>query len=172
MLSIHIRKALLLVYVDQSSLTWVGLGELNGMLSPTHPQISHAGLQEIPLKGQSPWGIACCCQALPGLCLLFLIYISRGGRSRLQVQQTVLRALTSKAAGSGPGGLEFLLQKVLMVLASMHRRAASGRSPLQLSESASIIFDALRVVDACEVNPCSCHSFSLDPPLAHNPLPL
>ena len=63
----------------------------------------------------------------------------------------MLRALTGKAAGSAANELEYLLQKVLMVLASMHRRAASGRSPLQLSESAAVIFDALRVVDACEV---------------------
>lgn len=70
----------------------------------------------------------------------------------LQVQLAVLRALTSKAAGSGANELEYLLQKVLMVLVSMHRRAASGRSPLQLSEAAAVIFDALRVVDACEVN--------------------
>lgn len=76
---------------------------------------------------------------------------SQSAWMRLQVQLAVLRALTSKAAGSGSNELEYLLQKVLMVLVSMHRRAASGRSPLQLSEAAAVIFDALRVVDACEV---------------------
>ena len=76
----------------------------------------------------------------------------------------MLRALTGKAAGSGANELEYLLQKVLMVLASMHRRAASGRSPLQLSESAAVIFDALRVVDACEVgSDDSLRQFSLPP---------
>lgn len=73
----------------------------------------------------------------------------------------MLRALTSKAAGSGSNELEYLLQKVLMVLVSMHRRAASGRSPLQLSEAAAVIFDALRVVDACEV----CRVFLEEPNL-------
>ncbi|KAK9813191.1 hypothetical protein WJX72_010407 [[Myrmecia] bisecta] len=68
-----------------------------------------------------------------------------------EVQMVVIKALSSRASSAGSGQLEFLLQKILLVLASMHQRSASGRSPLQLTEAAHTIFEALRIVDSCEL---------------------
>lgn len=47
--------------------------------------------------------------------------------------------------------LEYLLQKVLLLLASMHQRAAAGRSPLQLRAAAAAMLDTLGSIASCEV---------------------
>ena len=46
--------------------------------------------------------------------------------------------------------MEFLLQKVLMVLTYLHRRAP-GSVPHQLQSLAVACFSALRAADTCEV---------------------
>ena len=63
----------------------------------------------------------------------------------------MLRALTARAPAAPAPHLEFLLQKVLMLLATMARRAGGGRSPLQLRGAAATAYHALRTVAACEV---------------------
>lgn len=65
----------------------------------------------------------------------------------------VLRALTARAPTAPAPQLEYLLQKVLMLLATMAQRAGAGRSPLQLRAAAATAYHALRTVAACEVVP-------------------
>jgi len=62
----------------------------------------------------------------------------------------VLRALAARAPAAPPAQLEYLLQKVLMLLATMARRAGGGRSPPQLRAAAATAYHALRAVAACE----------------------
>ena len=72
---------------------------------------------------------------------------------RAQVEVAVLRALTARAPTAPAPQLEYLLQKVLMLLATMAQRAGAGRSPLQLRAAAATAYHALRTVAACEVIP-------------------
>ena len=48
--------------------------------------------------------------------------------------------------------MEFLLQKVLMVLTLLHRRASGSLQPAQLQALAHTCFLALRAADTCEVS--------------------
>jgi len=66
------------------------------------------------------------------------------------VEVAVLRALAARAPAAPPAQLEYLLQKVLMLLATMARRAGGGRSPPQLRAAAATAYHALRAVAACE----------------------
>ena len=68
----------------------------------------------------------------------------------LQVQLAVLGSLTTHVAQFGEGAMEFLLQKVLMVLTYVHRRAP-GSLPAQFQDLAHACFVALRAADSCEV---------------------
>ncbi len=65
----------------------------------------------------------------------------------------MLRALTVRAPTAPAPQLEYLLQKVLMLLATMAQRSGAGRSPLQLRAAAATAYHALRTVAACEVTP-------------------
>ncbi len=65
----------------------------------------------------------------------------------------MLRALTVRAPTAPAPQLEYLLQKVLMLLATMAQRSGAGRSPLQLRAAAATAYHALRTVAACEVVP-------------------
>lgn len=47
--------------------------------------------------------------------------------------------------------MEFLLQKVLMVLTLVHRRPSGSPVPAQLQALAQACFLALRAADTCEV---------------------
>ena len=78
----------------------------------------------------------------------------------LQVQLAVLRSLTIHVAQFGDTAMEFLLQKVLMVLTYVHRRGPSS-VPAQLQDLAHACFVALRAADTCEVSPAQkCFSIS------------
>lgn len=68
----------------------------------------------------------------------------------MQIQLAVLQSLTAHVAQFGDTAMEFLLQKVLMVLTYLHRRAA-GTVPHQLQGLAIACFTALRAADTCEV---------------------
>ena len=70
----------------------------------------------------------------------------------LQVQLAVLGSLTTNVAQFGDAAMEFLLQRVLMVLTYVHRRAP-GSVPEQLQDLAHACFVALRAADTCEVEP-------------------
>lgn len=52
--------------------------------------------------------------------------------------------------------LEYLLQKVLYILARLSQRSFAGRSPVQLQTMATALFEALQAVDSCKVLPPSC----------------
>ncbi|DBB17843.1 hypothetical protein WJX82_008236 [Trebouxia sp. C0006] len=67
-----------------------------------------------------------------------------------QVQLLVLRSLTIHVAQFGEPAMEFLLQKVLMVLTYVHRRGPAS-VPAQLQDLAHACFVALRAADTCEV---------------------
>ena len=69
----------------------------------------------------------------------------------LQVQLAVLQALTSHVMQFGDAALEFLVQRVLMVLTYVHRRAP-GSSLEQLQTLAHACFAALRAADTCQVS--------------------
>lgn len=69
----------------------------------------------------------------------------------LQIQLAVLQSLTAHVAQFGDTAMEFLLQKVLMVLTYLHRRAP-GSVPQQLQSLAIACFTALRAADTCEVS--------------------
>ena len=73
-----------------------------------------------------------------------------------QVELALVKSLASKAGAVNASQLEYVLQKVLLLLASMHQRAAGGRSPLQLQAGATVIFDALRQIAACQVDLAAC----------------
>jgi len=62
----------------------------------------------------------------------------------------VLRSLTIHVAQFGEPAMEFLLQKVLMVLTYVHRRGPAS-VPAQLQDLAHACFVALRAADTCEV---------------------
>ena len=68
----------------------------------------------------------------------------------MQIQLAVLQSLTAHVAQFGDTAMEFLLQKVLMVLTYLHRRAP-GSVPHQLQGLAIACFTALRAADTCEV---------------------
>lgn len=51
--------------------------------------------------------------------------------------------------------LEYLLQKVLYILARLSQRSFAGRSPVQLQTMATALFEALQAVDSCKVLPPS-----------------
>lgn len=71
----------------------------------------------------------------------------------MQIQLAVLQSLTAHVAQFGDTAMEFLLQKVLMVLTYLHRRAP-GSVPQQLQSLAIACFTALRAADTCEVTCC------------------
>ncbi len=62
----------------------------------------------------------------------------------------MLRSLTIHVAQFGEPAMEFLLQKVLMVLTYVHRRGPAS-VPAQLQDLAHACFVALRAADTCEV---------------------
>ena len=68
----------------------------------------------------------------------------------MQIQLAVLQSLTAHVAQFGDTAMEFLLQKVLMVLTYLHRRAP-GSVPHHLQGLAVACFTALRAADTCEV---------------------
>lgn len=68
----------------------------------------------------------------------------------LQIQLAVLQSLTAHVAQFGDTAMEFLLQKVLMVLTYLHRRAPAA-VPSQLQSLGNACFTALRAADTCEV---------------------
>ena len=72
----------------------------------------------------------------------------------LQIQLAVLQSLTAHVAQFGDAAMEFLLQKVLMVLTYVHRRGP-GSVPEQLHSLANACFIALRAADTCEVCPAA-----------------
>lgn len=75
----------------------------------------------------------------------------------LQMQLAVIRAMTARAPAVTAAQLEFLLQKVLHILATMAQRSFAGRSPVQLKDMATALFEALIAVDAAKVGGiCSC----------------
>ncbi|KAK9812139.1 hypothetical protein WJX73_010615 [Symbiochloris irregularis] len=67
-----------------------------------------------------------------------------------EMQLSVIRALTARAPAVTPAQLEFLLQKVLHILATMAQRSFAGRSPVQLKDMATALFEALIAVDAAK----------------------
>ena len=72
-----------------------------------------------------------------------------------QVQMAVLRALSARTEACSAGQLQWLLQRVLHLLASMRQRGAAGLSPAQLQEASLAAWDAVRAVDSCQVAvPC------------------
>lgn len=73
--------------------------------------------------------------------------------SCMQVQLAVLQCLTACIAQLSDAAMEFLLQKVLMVLTLLHRRASSSLDTAQLQALAHASFLALRAADTCEVLP-------------------
>ena len=62
----------------------------------------------------------------------------------LQVQVAVVQSLAAHVGQADPRPAEYLLQKVLLLLAAMHKRSACGKTPVQLRELAEAAFDALR----------------------------
>ena len=62
-----------------------------------------------------------------------------------------MQSLAAHVGQADPRPAEYLLQKVLLLLAAMHKRSACGKTPVQLRELAEAAFDALRAVNACEV---------------------
>ena len=69
-----------------------------------------------------------------------------------------MQSLAAHVGQADPRPAEYLLQKVLLLLAAMHKRSACGKTPVQLRELAEAAFDALRAVNACEVR---LHNLSL-----------
>ena len=69
----------------------------------------------------------------------------------MQVQLAVLHSLTASVAQLSDAAMEFLLQKVLMVLTLVHRRPSGSPVPAQLQALAQACFLALRAADTCEV---------------------
>ena len=63
----------------------------------------------------------------------------------------VLRALSARTEACSAGQLQWLLQRVLHLLASMRQRGAAGLSPAQLQEASLAAWDAVRAVDSCQV---------------------
>ena len=63
----------------------------------------------------------------------------------------MVQSLAAHVGQADPHPAEYLLQKVLLLLAAMHKRSACGKTPVQLHELAEAAFDALRAVNACEV---------------------
>eukprot|EP00951_Prasinocladus_malaysianus_P006654 scaffold47330_cov42-Prasinocladus_malaysianus.AAC.1 len=49
-----------------------------------------------------------------------------------------------------PPQLEFFLQKILWLLASIARRQTCGKPPTQLTETVAVVFDCLRAIDNCD----------------------
>ena len=62
--------------------------------------------------------------------------------------------MTACVAQLSDAAMEFLLQKVLMVLTLLHRRASGSLQPAQLQALAHTCFLALRAADTCEVSLC------------------
>ena len=71
--------------------------------------------------------------------------------TNLQTEVAVIRSLAAHAGTAAPPQVEFLLQKILLVLASMAARSSGGRSPLQLRAAVATLYHALRTVAASEV---------------------
>ena len=69
-----------------------------------------------------------------------------------QLQLSVMRALAARVPAVTAAQLEYLLQKVLHILATLAQRQFAGRSPLQLQAMATVLFDTLQAVDACKVS--------------------
>ncbi|KAL3158276.1 hypothetical protein ABBQ38_010522 [Trebouxia sp. C0009 RCD-2024] len=67
-----------------------------------------------------------------------------------QIQLAVLQSLTVHVAQLDDSAMEFLLQKVLMVLTYLHRRTPAT-APAHLHTLANACFTALRAADTCEV---------------------
>ena len=63
----------------------------------------------------------------------------------------VLRALSARTESCSAGQLQWLLQRVLHLLASMRQRGAASLSIPQLHEATLAAWDAVRAVDACQV---------------------
>ena len=63
----------------------------------------------------------------------------------------MLHSLTGSVAQLSDAAMEFLLQKVLMVLTLVHRRPSGTPVPAQLQALAQACFLALRAADTCEV---------------------
>lgn len=87
--------------------------------------------------------------ALQGKCKASAIFLYVA--VHLQIQLAVLQSLTAHVAQFRDTAMEFLLQKVLMVLTYLHRRAP-GSVPHQLQSLAIACFTALRAADTCEVS--------------------
>ena len=68
-----------------------------------------------------------------------------------QIQLAVLQSLTVHVAQLDDSAMEFLLQKVLMVLTYLHRRTPAT-APTHLHTLANACFTALRAADTCEVS--------------------
>ena len=67
-----------------------------------------------------------------------------------EVQLAVIQTLAS-AAGQASVHIEFLLKEILLLLARVQQRSTAGKSFRQLQEVAAVSFEALRVLDRCEV---------------------
>lgn len=117
--------------------------------------VIHAGLTgdaRVPDRLCSPAEGACATSA-NGTVVLYM-----------QVQLAVLGSLTGCVAQLKDAAMEFLLQKVLMVLTLLHRRPATSLTPPQLQALAQACFSALRAADTCEVGrTLTSNSFSLIP---------
>ena len=105
------------------------------------PSCSSSGVHRRSLTGISQHAISCKLTCPP---LLVIAVFA-------QVQLAVIRALAVRAPAVTAVQLEYLLQKVLHILATVSQRNFAGRSPLQLQAMATALFEALQGVDSCKV---------------------
>ncbi|KAL4419122.1 hypothetical protein ABPG77_004514 [Micractinium sp. CCAP 211/92] len=70
-----------------------------------------------------------------------------GGHTAEMALLAVLAPLAPRASSQQ---LEWLLQRLLLMLAAMHQRGSSGKTPSQLAEAAATAFVALRQIEAHE----------------------
>jgi len=77
------------------------------------------------------------------------------GGPQHEVQMAVLAALAEGMPMASTQQVEFLLQKILWLLASIAQRQTCGKPPSQLTETASAVFDCLRMIDGCDTSASS-----------------
>ncbi|KAL4439732.1 hypothetical protein ABPG75_002733 [Micractinium tetrahymenae] len=70
-----------------------------------------------------------------------------GGHS---AEMALLAVLAPAASRASSQQLEWLLQRLLLMLAAMHQRSSSGKTSTQLTEAAAAAFVALRQIEAHE----------------------
>eukprot|EP00192_Tetraselmis_astigmatica_P001031 CAMPEP_0117657394 /NCGR_PEP_ID=MMETSP0804-20121206/5307_1 /TAXON_ID=1074897 /ORGANISM="Tetraselmis astigmatica, Strain CCMP880" /LENGTH=1274 /DNA_ID=CAMNT_0005463845 /DNA_START=410 /DNA_END=4234 /DNA_ORIENTATION=+ len=93
------------------------------------------------------------CAESPGLCsklqMLLENLIMEGGPQH-EVQMAMLTCLGEGTPYASVAQLEFLLQKLLWLLASIAQRQTCGKPPSQLVETAAVVFECLRALDSLD----------------------